>query len=75
MRVGVYGGTFDPPHTGHLILAADALRNLDLHRLLFVPAATQPFKTGKTGGAPPEARLEMVRLAVGGQKSFGVETV
>ena len=75
MRVGVYGGSFDPPHAGHLILAADAVRNLDLHRLLFVPASVQPFKTAKTGGAPPEARLEMVRLAIEGQKSFAAETV
>ncbi len=75
VRVGVYGGSFDPPHSGHLILAADAARNLDLHRVLFVPASTQPFKPGKTGGASPEARLEMLRLAVKGQKSFAVDTV
>lgn len=75
MRVGVYGGSFDPPHAGHLILAADAVRNLGLHRLVFVPASTQPFKTGKSGGAAPEARLEMVRLAIQGERSFAVETV
>ncbi|MDQ6718006.1 MAG: nicotinate-nucleotide adenylyltransferase [Gemmatimonadota bacterium] len=75
MRVGVYGGSFDPPHAGHLILAADALRNLSLDHLIFVPAATQPFKTDKNGGAPPEARLEMVRLATSGQKSFSVEAL
>lgn len=59
-RIGVFGGTFDPPHTGHLLLALDALDHLALTRLLLVPAARQPLKRGveMTG---PEHRLAMVR--------------
>lgn len=75
MRVGIYGGSFDPPHAGHLILAADALRNLKLDLLLFVPASAQPFKVAVEGGAPPAARLEMLRLAIGKRESFRIETV
>lgn len=45
-RIGVFGGTFDPPHTGHLLLALDALDQLGLDRLLLVPAARQPLKQG-----------------------------
>ncbi|HEY6089413.1 MAG TPA: nicotinate-nucleotide adenylyltransferase [Gemmatimonadaceae bacterium] len=64
MRIGVFGGTFDPPHVGHLILASDACDALRLDRLIFVPAATQPFKIHSPAIASPQDRLEMVRLAV-----------
>lgn len=73
MRVGVFGGTFDPPHVGHLILAADACDTLQLDRLIFVPAAAQPFKVGTPAIATPEERLEMVRLAAGDDSRYGVE--
>ena len=60
-RLGILGGTFDPPHTGHLLLALDALDQFGLDRLLLVPAARQPLKVGQEMTAP-EHRLAMVRL-------------
>ncbi len=75
MRVGVYGGSFDPPHAGHLILASDAGKNLELDLLLFVPASTQPFKADRTGSASPEQRATMVTEAVTGRSSFKLDTV
>ena len=75
MRVGVYGGSFDPPHVGHLILAADAVRNLELDLLLFVPASTQPFKADRTGTATPEQRAAMVNLAISGTSGFQTATL
>ena len=73
MRIGVFGRTFDPPHVGHLILAADACGALRLDRLIFVPAAAQPFKTEAPAVASPADRLEMVRLAVAGDLRCTVE--
>ena len=73
MRIGVFGGTFDPPHIGHLLLAADAFDALTLDRLIFVPAATQPFKTETPPVAAAEDRLEMVHLAVGEDIRYAVE--
>lgn len=60
-RLGILGGTFDPPHTGHLLLALDALDQFRLDRLLLVPAARQPLKVGQEMTAP-EHRLAMVRF-------------
>lgn len=73
MRIGVFGGTFDPPHIGHLILAADAADALRLDRLIFVPASAQPFKVDTPAVADPADRLEMVRLAVGGDARYAVD--
>lgn len=73
MRIGVFGGTFDPPHVGHLILAADACDALRLDRLIFVPAAAQPFKVETPAVASPADRLEMVRLAVAEDPRYIVE--
>jgi len=64
VRIGIFGGTFDPPHVGHLLLAADARDALDLNRLIFVPAASQPLKVGAPAVATARDRLEMVRLVV-----------
>jgi nicotinate-nucleotide adenylyltransferase len=77
VRVGVYGGSFDPPHVGHLILAADAQANLKLDLLLFVPVFAQPLKSASGGAAPPEKRLAMLRSAIGGEKDskFRVATI
>ena len=73
MRIGVFGGTFDPPHIGHLLLAADACDALRLDRLIFVPAAAQPFKVDTPAVASPAQRLEMVRLAAGDDPRYAVE--
>lgn len=68
-RIGVFGGTFDPPHLGHLVVASDACRALGLDRVVWVPSAVPPHKRD-TVQAPAEARLEMVRAAVDGDPRF-----
>jgi nicotinate-nucleotide adenylyltransferase len=73
VRIGVFGGTFDPPHIGHLLLASDAREALGLDRLIFVPAATQPFKAHAPPVASPPDRLEMVRLAVADDANYVVD--
>ncbi|MBK5186670.1 MAG: nicotinate (nicotinamide) nucleotide adenylyltransferase [Gemmatimonadaceae bacterium] len=71
MRLGVLGGTFDPPHVGHLLSASDAFEALALDKLLFVPAAVPPYKA-RTVQASPEQRLQMLELTVGGDARFEV---
>ena len=74
MRLGVLGGTFDPPHVGHLLAASDAFEALALDRLLFIPAAAHPFK-GDNVGATPEQRVHMLTLLIAGDVRFGVDTI
>ena len=74
MRLGVFGGTFDPPHVGHLLVAVDALEALALDRIVLVPAGTQPLKVGSIG-ASDEARLTMTRLLVGDDPRFAVDPI
>lgn len=74
MRLGVLGGTFDPPHTGHLLVASDACETLSLDRLVFVPARAQPLKAGRES-ASPEHRLEMVRRLIGDDSRFAVDDI
>jgi nicotinate-nucleotide adenylyltransferase len=74
VRIGLLGGSFDPPHNGHLLAAGDACEALALDRLLFIPAAVQPLKVGQTS-APPNDRLEMVRLLVDGESRFDVDPI
>jgi nicotinate-nucleotide adenylyltransferase len=73
VRIGVFGGTFDPPHVGHLLLAADARDALGLDRLIFIPAAAQPFKVHQPAVASPQDRLEMVRLSVADDANYAVD--
>jgi nicotinate-nucleotide adenylyltransferase len=72
MRIGIFGGTFDPPHVGHLIVASDACVALELDRLILVPSADPPHKRGAVTGTP-EQRLEMVRAAVRDDPRFAVD--
>ncbi|HEX2187687.1 MAG TPA: nicotinate-nucleotide adenylyltransferase [Longimicrobiaceae bacterium] len=72
MRIGVFGGTFDPPHHGHLVVAADVHAALELDRVVLVPSAAPPHKLD-TVQAPAETRLEMVRAAVRGDDRFEVD--
>lgn len=74
MNVGLFGGTFDPPHLGHLVAAQDACTVLSLDRLLFVPAAIPPHKQ-HLSVSPAKVRLEMLQAAVAGNESFQVSTV
>jgi nicotinate-nucleotide adenylyltransferase len=73
VRIGVFGGTFDPPHVGHLILAADAFEALRLDKLIFVPARSQPLKVERPAVATASDRLEMVRLAIAGDAHYSVD--
>ncbi len=70
-RIGIFGGTFDPIHNGHLAAAQAALELLGLDRVVFVPAARPPHKTGRRLAAA-EHRLTMVNLAVRGNRRFVV---
>ena len=65
MKIGVYGGTFNPIHRGHLTAAAAAARQLSLDKLLLVPDAIPPHKALPAGSAGGEDRLEMARLCTG----------
>jgi nicotinate-nucleotide adenylyltransferase len=73
VRIGVFGGTFDPPHVGHLLLASDAREALRLDRLIFIPAGQQPFKVNTPPVASPRDRLEMVRLAIADDANYAVD--
>jgi len=68
-KIGIYGGTFDPIHHGHLILSRQACEELKLDQLIFVPAALSPFKQ-KSAQASGELRLSMLRAAIKGQEDF-----
>jgi nicotinate-nucleotide adenylyltransferase len=69
--IGILGGTFNPPHRGHLALASHAQAELGLERVLLMPAHSAPHK-GEEGDPGPERRLEMCRLAVDGEAGLEV---
>jgi nicotinate-nucleotide adenylyltransferase len=71
--MGIFGGTFDPPHLGHLALAEWAREELALDRVLFVPAGAPPHKAGARTSATH--RVAMTRLAVRGNPAFAVTTL
>jgi nicotinate-nucleotide adenylyltransferase len=71
MKIGVLGGTFDPPHLGHIKLAERAKKQLNLGRVLFIPAGQPWMKTG-ISVTPAHHRLSMVQLAIDGNPSFEV---
>jgi nicotinate-nucleotide adenylyltransferase len=74
VRIGVFGGTFDPVHVGHLAIANAALESVPLDRVLFVPAKRAPLKEhGPVADAAD--RLRMLELAVTGEPRFGVSRV
>lgn len=69
MRLGIFGGSFDPVHYGHLLLAECAREELALDEVWLIPAAVSPFKIGRVQ-APGKDRLEMLKLAIGGHDSL-----
>jgi nicotinate-nucleotide adenylyltransferase len=73
-RVGVFGGTFDPPHNGHLALAHAAREQLDLHEILWVVTADPPHKRGSEI-SPVADRLELVSAAIAGEPGMLVSRV
>jgi nicotinate-nucleotide adenylyltransferase len=74
MRLGIFGGSFDPVHLGHLLMAEACREQAALDRVLFVPTHTQPHKLHHQP-APNAARVEMLQLAVQGNPAFAVETL
>ena len=73
-RIGVFGGTFDPPHVGHLIIAEQACGQLNLDKILFVPAHIPPHK--KAGAsASPRQRFAMVQKAIAHSSNFDVTSL
>src|SRR6266571_96768 len=71
-KIGIYGGSFDPIHHGHLILAREAREALDLEKIIFVPAAVSPFK-GRAAAANGNVRLKMLRAAIEGEEGFTID--
>lgn len=72
MKLGVFGGLFDPPHTGHLIIAQHILDEFHLHKIIFVPAGNPPHKTGYS---PYEHRYAMTGLAIAANDRFTLSDV
>lgn len=76
MRIGILGGTFNPPHLGHLICAQEAFVQLRLDRVMLVPAGRNPFKADDDPDDPGALyRLELCRRAVGSDRRFEVSEV
>ena len=74
MRLGVFGGTFDPVHYGHLLLAETCREQCRLDEVWFVPAAVPPHKQDRTR-SPARQRIEMLELATGGHDAFVVSPI
>jgi nicotinate-nucleotide adenylyltransferase len=74
MRIAFFGGTFDPPHCGHIAIAQAAIRRLALDQVLVAPVGTQPLKGGSAHSSF-EDRLAMVRLAVAGEPGLTASSV
>jgi len=72
-RIALFGGSFDPVHNGHLLVALAAIEELSLERIFFIPAAQSPFKP-ESKPAPADLRARMLRLALAGQTRYEVDT-
>ena len=71
-RIGIYGGTFNPPHIGHIQAAKAAITALSLDKLILVPDRIAPHKVIPSGSPTPEQRLQMLRIAVSGSERMEV---
>lgn len=74
MRIGLFGGSFDPPHVGHWLAAVDAFDALALDRLDFIPTAQQPLKP-LAHGAPANVRVDLLKAMLAGDSRFAVNPV
>jgi nicotinate-nucleotide adenylyltransferase len=72
MKLGLFGGSFDPVHLGHLLVAQAAVEELGLDRLFFIPAAQSPFKP-ENKPAPDAVRLQLLRLALAGKTNCEID--
>jgi nicotinate-nucleotide adenylyltransferase len=75
MRIALFGGSFDPVHHGHLLLAQDALEQLELDRLVFIPAGVNPHKLQQAPVASPLQRLRMLQAATAGMARFDCDPI
>ena len=75
MKVGIFGGTFDPVHQGHMVIAEQVMGELALSRVLFVPGGIPPHKEASSVRASAEDRFDMVEAAVAKNKRFAVDRV
>ena len=71
-KIGLYGGSFDPVHNGHLILARDAMERLELDRVVFLPARISPHKLDRPP-ASPEARCRLLAAAIAEEPHFEMD--
>jgi len=74
VRIGLFGGSFDPPHTGHWLVAVDAMERLALDRIDFIPAFRQPLKE-RGHHASPAQRVAMLEAMIAGDARFAVNPV
>lgn len=72
-RIGILGGTFDPPHVGHIKLADAAIETLQLDEVFFIPANRNPLKDRRS--SRPKDRLEMVRLAIASHEKLAMSDI
>jgi nicotinate-nucleotide adenylyltransferase len=72
LKIGLFGGSFDPVHLGHLLVAQAAIEELGLDKLFFIPAAQSPFKS-ENKIAPAEIRLRLLRLALAGKTNCEID--
>ena len=72
MKMGIYGGSSDPVHLGHLLVAQAAIEELGLDKLFFIPAAQSPFKPDSRP-APASLRQQMLRLALAGRTNCEID--
>lgn len=70
-KIGLFGGTFDPPHKGHIALAKATLLNFSLDKIIFIPAGNPPHKTQKRVSDKTH-RFEMVKMAIKGEPNFSI---
>jgi nicotinate-nucleotide adenylyltransferase len=75
LKVGIFGGTFDPIHQGHMIIAEQVMSELGLSRVVFVPGGIPPHKEASSVRASAEDRFDMVAAAVAGNERFFVDRV
>ena len=75
MKVGIFGGTFDPVHQGHMVIAEQVRVELGLERVVFVPGGIPPHKEASSVRASAEDRFDMVEAAVAGNERFSVDRV
>ena len=74
-RIGIYGGSFNPPHLGHIRAAQETRRRLRLDRVILIPDAVPPHKTLAAGSPDAKTRLALVRLAVEGCEGLEVSDI